>query len=184
MRIVAGRLGSRRLIAPRGATRPTSDRARESLFAALASVEGAACLDLFAGSGALGLEALSRGASSCVFCEIERAALDALAANIEALGVGERCTVRRVDARRLLRDDARAGRRYDLVLIDPPYPALQSFLPVLRRSLPSVVREGGRVVVESPAAVEVDLAGLDVLSTRRVGAARLTILAAGAGGAR
>ena len=78
MRIVGGEFGSRRLTAPRGATRPTSDRARESLFATLGSVEGDACLDLFAGTGALGLEALSRGAASCVFCEIDPAARRAL----------------------------------------------------------------------------------------------------------
>ncbi|CAA9536584.1 MAG: 16S rRNA (guanine(966)-N(2))-methyltransferase [uncultured Thermoleophilia bacterium] len=178
MRIVAGEFGSRRLTAPRGATRPTSDRARESLFATLGSVEGDACLDLFAGTGALGLEALSRGAASCVFCEIDPAARRALEANIAALGVGPRCRVRPVDARRLLRADAREGRRYDLVLVDPPYAAAAAFVPELRLRLPAVLTADGRVALETAAREEVALEGFEVLSDRRVGAARLTVLRA------
>jgi len=176
MRIVAGEFGSRRLTVPRGPTRPTSDRAREALFAALGPVEGDACLDLFAGTGALGLEALSRGAASCVFCEVDPAARRALEANIAAVGVAGRCRVRAVDARRLLRSDAREGRRYDLVLVDPPYVATAAFLPDLRLRLPDVLAADGRVVVETAARDEVRLAGFALLSERRVGAARLTIL--------
>ncbi len=176
MRIVAGEFGSRRLTAPRGPTRPTSDRARESLFAALGSVEGDACLDLFAGTGALGLEALSRGAASCVFCEVDAAARRALEANIAALGVAGRCRVRPVDARRLLRADAREGRRYDLVLIDPPYATAAAFVPDLRLRLPPVLSVDGRVVLETSAREAIDLEGFDVLSERRVGAARLTVM--------
>jgi 16S rRNA (guanine966-N2)-methyltransferase len=177
VRIVAGEFGSRRLTAPRaGPTRPTSDRAREALFAALGPVDDDRCLDLFAGTGALGLEALSRGAASCVFCEIDPAARRALEANIAALGVHDRARVRPVDARRVLRSDAREGRRYDLVLVDPPYAATAAFLSDLRLRLPAVLAADGRVVLESAAREQVDVSGFDVLSERRVGAARLTIM--------
>src|SRR4029078_7262177 len=122
MRIVAGAFRSRRVVAPRGAdTRPTSDRAREALFAMLGDVEGDRALDLFAGSGALGFEALSRAAASCTFVERDRAALEALRTNVAALGVGDRCTVRATDVRRALRADAAAGRQYHPLVIDPTY---------------------------------------------------------------
>src|SRR5437899_6040970 len=105
MRIVAGRLGGRRIAAPRGAkTRPTSERVREALFATLASVEGATVLDLFAGSGALGIEALSRGAARAVFAERARPALAVLHANLEALALGpDVAEVRAGDVRTVLR---------------------------------------------------------------------------------
>ena len=176
MRIVGGSLGSRRLTAPRGPTRPTSDRARESLFAALGPLDGARCLDLFAGSGALGLEALSRGAAHCTFCEVDRAALAALRRNVTALGVEDRARVRALDARRLVRAEAETGARYDLVLVDPPYRALQHFLPTLERHLSRLVAPDGRIVIESAAGDEVAPAGFSLLSRRRVGAASLAIL--------
>ena len=89
MRVVAGTLGGRRLRAPRGTdTRPTSDRVREAVFSMLGPLDGMRVLDLFAGSGALGIEALSRGATHAVFVERTRPALDVLRANLEALGLG------------------------------------------------------------------------------------------------
>src|SRR3954451_22744652 len=130
MRIVAGELGGRRLRAPRGAaTRPTADRAREALYARLGDVEGAQVLVLFAGRGALGFEALSRGAASCTFVDSDAGALAAVRANAEALGVADRCRLRRADFRRALRDEAAARRLYALVLVDPPYTLLPRFLP-------------------------------------------------------
>ena len=136
MRIVAGTFRSRRLVAPAGqGTRPTSDRAREALFAMLGDIDGARVLDCFAGSGALGLEALSRGAATCAFVERDRAAVAALRANVAALDVADRCAVRAIDVRRALRADAAAGRQYDLFLIDPPYPMLVDVLPALDRHL-------------------------------------------------
>src|SRR5262245_37711296 len=104
MRVIAGELGGRRLQAPRGrTTRPTSDRVREALFAMLGELRGARVLDLFAGSGALGIEALSRGAERTVFVERDAAALGALSANLDSLGLGDRCVeVRRADALRAL----------------------------------------------------------------------------------
>ncbi len=121
MRIVAGEFGGRRLVMPKDArVRPTADRVREAWMSILgASLPGARVLDLFAGSGALGLEALSRGAISAEFVEIGSASLKALASNIEALGVDARCRVHKGDALRFA--GALSPNAYDLALADPPY---------------------------------------------------------------
>jgi 16S rRNA (guanine966-N2)-methyltransferase len=173
VRIVAGELGGRRLRAPRGdATRPTTDRARESLFARLGPIDGLAAVDPFAGTGALGLEALSRGAASCVFAETGRAALECLRANIESLGVAERSRVVRGDGRRLLRDEAAAGRRFGLVLLDPPYTLLPRLLPALGGLVEAVAASGALVALEAPTGLDVDLGpGLEHRSATRTGAA-------------
>jgi 16S rRNA (guanine966-N2)-methyltransferase len=173
MRIVAGELGGRRLRTPRGdATRPTTDRARESLFARLGPVNGLAVIDPFAGSGALGLEALSRGAASCVFGEIAHAALVCLRENVAALGVADRCRVLRMDGRRLLRSEAAAGRRFGLVLLDPPYTLLPRLLPALGGLVEAVAAPGALVALEAPAGLDVDLGrGLEHRSAARTGAA-------------
>ena len=121
MRIVAGEFGGRRLVVPRdGRVRPTADRVREAWMSILApELVGARVLDLFAGSGALGLEALSRGAASATFVELAPSSLEALKANIEALGVAHRVTVRRGDALRFVR--ALEPGAYDISFADPPY---------------------------------------------------------------
>lgn len=121
MRIVAGVYGGRRIAAPRDArVRPTSDRVREAWMSILADdLRGARVLDLFAGSGALGLEALSRGAASAEFVEMNRASLAALTANIEALGAGSRARVHRGDAERFIAT-LPAG-AFDVAFADPPY---------------------------------------------------------------
>jgi len=173
MRIVAGELGGRRLRTPRGqAVRPTSDRARGALFQRLGDVEGLAVLDLFAGSGALGLEALSRGAASCLFIDDDPAAIACVRANVEALGVAERARVRRADFRRVLADEARDGRRYGLLLVDPPYTLLPRFLPALADLVGPVAAPGAVLVLEAPAGLDVDL-GREPRSTRTYGAAAL-----------
>lgn len=178
MRIVAGRHRSRRLVAPVGRdVRPTSDRAREAVFASLGDVTGARVLDLFAGSGALGLEALSRGAATCLFVERDRAALEAVRANVAALGEEAAATVRRGNAPAVLRDLAEAGEAYDLVLLDPPYADLPRLWPRLAADVPRVLADGGRVVVEAPAGTEAAMPGLEAAYNRRVGAACLAILA-------
>ena len=122
MRVVAGTARGRRLVAPAGRrTRPTSDRVRESIFNALESlgaVEGATVIDLFAGSGALGIEALSRGAAHCTFVEPERAALTAIRANLATAGVAGRATVEPRTAEAYL---AANPAPVDLALCDPPY---------------------------------------------------------------
>lgn len=149
MRVVAGELGGRRLVAPPGAgTRPTSDRVREATFNALESagaVDGADVLDLFAGSGALGIEALSRGAEHATFVERDRAALVALRANLDALGLGQ-------DRARVVVGDAsvHAGGRYDLVLLDPPY-AFDGWAELLARLDAEVVVCEAGTPVEAPA---------------------------------
>ena len=176
MRIVAGTFRSRRLVAPTGHdTRPTSDRAREALFAMLAEVGDARVLDCFAGSGALGLEALSRGAATCTFVERDRTALTALRANVAALDVANRCTVRAIDVRRLLRADAAAGRQYDLFLIDPPYPMLIDVLPALGRLLGQLASPGARLALESAANDEPLVRGFRLDRRRRAGAATLSL---------
>ena len=120
-RIIAGEFGGRRLVLPADArVRPTADRVREAWMSILGGrLLGARVLDLFAGSGALGLEALSRGAASCTFVELSAAALTAIRANAETLGAAERVTVRRGDALRFVAKLEPAG--FDLALADPPY---------------------------------------------------------------
>ena len=120
MRIIAGALGGRRLRAPAGdSTRPTSDRVREALFSILGPPpEGAQVLDLCAGAGALGLEALSRGAAGAVFVDQDRKAIDALRANIDTLGLQDRSQVHRGDARSVLR---RLNGKFHWIFADPPY---------------------------------------------------------------
>jgi 16S rRNA (guanine966-N2)-methyltransferase len=120
--VVAGSAKGRRLVAPDGVdTRPTSDRVRESIFNALYSmdaIDGATVVDLFAGSGALGIEALSRGASHCTFVEPSRSAFDALRANLASAGLAAEATVVAVSAEAYL---ARHPDPVDLALCDPPY---------------------------------------------------------------
>jgi 16S rRNA (guanine966-N2)-methyltransferase len=128
VRIVSGTFGGRRLVTPRGKlVRPTAERVREALFARLGPLAGGAALDLFAGSGALGLEALSRGAATCLFADDAAASIACIRANIASLGLEGRTTVRRADFKRVLRDEARIGARYDLVLLDPPYAAAPGY---------------------------------------------------------
>ncbi len=149
MRVVAGRYGGRPLRAPAGTgTRPTSDRVREALFSVLGGrVAGARVLDLFAGSGALGIEALSRGAASAEFVDRDRRAAAAVQANLDALGAdGE---VRRADARAALRNARAAGRVYDLVFLDPPYRAAPGLGRELSEALAPVLAPGAVVVTES-----------------------------------
>lgn len=149
MRIVAGRYGGRRLVAPPGtATRPTSDRVREALFGVLgSSVQGTRVLDLFAGSGALGLEALSRGAATAVFVDRSQRAITAIRANLEALGVDAH--VHRMEAHAALRAALARREAYDLVFLDPPYRHAAGLGRKLSETLPPVLAPGARVVTES-----------------------------------
>jgi 16S rRNA (guanine966-N2)-methyltransferase len=145
MRVVAGELRGRRLRAPRGVrTRPTADRVREALFSMLGDVDGARALDLYAGSGALGIEAISRGAASAVFVEHDPRAVDAIERNLESLGLDER--VVRDDALRFL---GRAEGTFDLVFCDPPYDCASRLAGPLAERLPAVTPEGARIVTES-----------------------------------
>ena len=164
---------SARIFAPKGATRPTGDRVREAAFNLIGPVEDMAVLDLFAGSGAMGLEALSRGASSAVFVESDRDAQRTIERNLEKLGL-KGARIVKSDARRALAAEAAAGRRYDLVLVDPPYRMLDSLLPTLSTYLPSLLAEDGLVVVESPAREQPKLP-LTERTSRTYGSVRLTV---------
>lgn len=123
MRIIGGSVGGRRVRAPRGlATRPTSDRVREAVFNILGPPpEGSRALDLYAGAGGLGLEALSRGAAQAVFVDEATAAVRCIEANLRALGFGERGRVLRAEVAAALTRLAAAGERFDWVFVDPPY---------------------------------------------------------------
>jgi len=155
MRIVAGELRGRRIMAPAGrATRPTAERTREALFSILGDISGARVLDLFAGSGALGLEALSRGAEHATFVDDAQDAVGVIIANIAALELHERATVVRADARLAPRWDG----PFDLVFVDPPYAEAGELGPLLAHELPSQLSPGGRVVTESDHRAPLELA--------------------------
>ena len=168
MRIVAGTYGGRRLTAPAGSeTRPTSDRVREALFSVLGpSIRGARVLDLFAGSGALGLEALSRGAAQAVFVARSRKAIAAIRANLDALGID--AEVRPIEARAALRAASARHEAYDLVFLDPPYRRAAELGRELSEGLTAVLAPGGRVITESDRRAPLDL-DLPLADERRYG---------------
>jgi 16S rRNA (guanine966-N2)-methyltransferase len=169
LRIIAGTHRGHRIAAPRGRdTRPTSDRVRENAFNLIGPVDGADVLDLFAGSGALGLEALSRGAASATFVESDRDACRVINANLDKLGL--HATVLQQDVLRALAGERRT---YDLVLCDPPYGYDHGRLaPHLARLL----RDDGLLVYESAGREDPpDVPGLQVRTSRRYGSARLTL---------
>ena len=170
MRIIAGRWRGRPIAAPPGQdTRPTSDRVREALFSMLASrlgsFEGLQVADLFAGSGALGLEALSRGAAHCVFVEKDRRAVDAIRANLAALGASGEVLARSAEHSAL---PAPA----DLAFLDPPYGS--GLAPPVLAKLE--VAPGGWVSVETGRGETVAAQGYEVDSERSYGKAKITLL--------
>jgi 16S rRNA (guanine966-N2)-methyltransferase len=171
VRVVGGRLGGRKLISPPGASRdvrPTSDRARETLFALLGDVSDLSVLDLFCGTGALAIEAISRGSDSAVM--VDRAT--ALARrNVEELGIANRCELIRSDAIRYLE---RSEERFGLVFCDPPYKLAQRLEPELAKHLPPLLAKHARLVLESPARRPIEI-GLPVRSERRIGEALIRV---------
>jgi 16S rRNA (guanine966-N2)-methyltransferase len=167
VRVVAGALGGRRLLAPPGAaTRPTSDRVREALFSLLGPLDDVRVLDLFAGSGALGIEALSRGAAQATFVDRAPAAIRTLRRNLAALELD--AVVRRQEARAFLRAAREAGHEYDLVFLDPPYRLAAELGRDLSPALAALVTGGGRVVSESDRRAPLELE-LPLLDERRYG---------------
>jgi 16S rRNA (guanine(966)-N(2))-methyltransferase RsmD len=168
MRVVAGAYGGRRLVAPDGsATRPTSDRVREALFSVLGtSVQNARVLDLFAGSGALGIEALSRGAANAVFVDRAPRAIAAVRANLTTLGID--ADVCRKEARAWLRTASARPEAYDLVFLDPPYRRAAELGRELSEALAAVLAPGARVVTESDRRDPLEL-DLPVADERRYG---------------
>ena len=146
MRVVAGHLRGRRLTAPPGrGTRPTSDRVREALFSILGPLGGARVLDLFAGSGALGIEALSRGALHATFVDRDARAVAAIGRNLAPLGL-DSAAVHRRDALTFL---SAATRPWDLVFVDPPYDEATRWAEPLSRALSAVLSDDARIVTES-----------------------------------
>jgi 16S rRNA (guanine(966)-N(2))-methyltransferase RsmD len=171
MRIVAGTYGGRRLTAPRGAaTRPTADRVREAVFSMLGALDAEIVLDLFAGSGALGIEALSRGAARATFVDSADKAIAAVRDNLDTLGIGrpDPAEVRRRDALAFLREARAQERHYSLVLLDPPYRRAASLAAVLSDALPPILDPGARVVSESDRRTPLELA-LPLADERRYG---------------
>jgi 16S rRNA (guanine966-N2)-methyltransferase len=177
MRVIAGSRKGHRLVAPHGVeTRPTSDRVRENIFNLVGPLDGARVLDLFAGSGALGIEALSRGAASAVFVEHDPEALRAIERNLDHLRLtGAR--VVRDDVLRTIAEEATAGAKYDLVLVDPPYGMLTEIQPRLARHLPSLLAANGLVVLETDARAEPELP-LPIRTSRKYGGTRVTLFEA------
>ncbi|HPE47394.1 MAG TPA: 16S rRNA (guanine(966)-N(2))-methyltransferase RsmD [Hyphomonas sp.] len=183
MRIIAGQHKGRALAAPKGqGTRPTADRARESLFNVLAhadwapGIEGARVIDLFAGSGALGLEAMSRGAAFCLFVETDHAARGAIRDNIEALGLYGNTRLHRRSATDLGEKPAGVGSPFSLAFLDPPYhrdlvnPALDCLVKGNWLAPDAVA------VVETASDEMIAPAGWEILDTRDYGAARVWFL--------
>lgn len=177
MRIIAGQLRGKPLAAPKGeVTRPTADRVRETLFNMLASrlgsLEGLSVADLFAGSGALGLEALSRGAGCCLFVEQEAEALTALRKNIASLNVQHQSTVQAGSVMTL--GPARAPA--DLLLLDPPYGTGAGVVALHRLLRLGWLTAASWAVVETARTEDVAVQGFETESERRVGRAKLTFL--------
>jgi 16S rRNA (guanine966-N2)-methyltransferase len=177
MRIIAGQWRGRKLVAPKGeATRPTADRMRETLFSMLTSrlgdFEGLAVADLFAGSGALGLEALSRGAATCMFVEQDRAALDAIRTNIATVGAQASARVESGSATQL----RAAPQPLDLILVDPPYHSGAGEVALDRLLRLGWIGPQTWVSLETAFNEDPAIKGLTLESERRVGKSKLSLL--------
>jgi 16S rRNA (guanine966-N2)-methyltransferase len=170
VRIIAGSRKGHTIVAPRGRdTRPTSDRVRENVYNILGTVEDATVLDLYAGSGAMGLEALSRGAAQAVFVDDDRGAVDAIERNLGKLRLHGTVLCR--DAISFLSSERR---QYDLVLVDPPYDVYADIETQLARYLPGVLTETAVVVVETDARTQPSLP-LEQRTSRKYGQTRVTV---------
>lgn len=177
MRIIAGEWRRRLLKAPPGdATRPTADRTRETLFAMLlsrlGSFEGLSVADMFAGSGALGLEALSRGAASCLFVEHDPAAIRALRANIAALRAQQQCDVRATSVMQV----GPAKAPVDLLLLDPPYGSGAGAVALDKLHRLGWIGEATWIALETAQDEKVQVKTLEIESERKVGKAKLSLL--------
>jgi 16S rRNA (guanine966-N2)-methyltransferase len=177
VRIVAGEYGGQHIAAPRRAgTRPTQDKVREALFSVLGPVDGLRVLDLYAGSGALGIEALSRGARDATFVDSDKSAARIVRENLERLGV-EGARVFRADALSFLRGAARHGERWDLVLCDPPYRLAPRLGATLGPLVAPVLETGARIVCETSVKDPMRL-DLPLIGERRYGDTALLLYAA------
>ena len=177
MRVISGEWRGRKLIAPKNdATRPTADRTRETLFSMLASrlgsFEGLFVADLFAGSGALGIEALSRGAAHCLFGEQDREAIDALRKNLAVLGATARAEVRAGSVLAL----GPAPRSFDLLLLDAPYATGAGSVALDKLARLGWVDADSWISIETGEKESLDVAGFAIEAERKVGKAKLTLL--------
>jgi 16S rRNA (guanine966-N2)-methyltransferase len=177
MRIVAGRFRGRPLIAPRGMnTRPTIDRAREALFQILGPLDDLTAVDFYAGTGALGFEALSRGARRVALVEIDRDALEAIRRNIEKLGVTEETTVITRPVGRC-RSDLERLKPIDLVLSDPPWAIASEAAVLVAKTVRGLLAPGARLVLGHPTQAPVTLPealGYECVDSRRYGGSGLS----------
>ncbi|MFN8161430.1 MAG: RsmD family RNA methyltransferase [Solirubrobacterales bacterium] len=172
MRVIAGELRGRPLLAPKGRrVRPTSDRVREAIFSALGEIGGARVADLFCGTGALGIEALSRGAGEATFVDRD---LRAVRGNVEHLGLGGRSELVGSDVVAWLGSAERGA--FELVFIDPPYRLADRIERELDSLVPAILAPGGRVIAESAARRPLRLASLTVLRERRYGSTQVGFL--------
>lgn len=186
MRIVAGDLKGRAIVAPEGqGTRPTSDRARQAVFNVLEhaawseSLQGARVIDLYAGSGALGFEALSRGAAFCLFVETDDGARGAIRENMDAYGLFGRCRVHRRSATDLGVRPGSAGEAFDIAFLDPPYGKGLGEQTLSRLIEGAWLKPGAIVVFERGAdEPDIDTPGYERLDAREYGAARVLFLKA------
>ena len=177
MRIISGEWRGRPIAAPPGdTTRPTADRVRETLFSMLASrigdFEGLQVLDLFSGSGALGLEALSRGAAHCLFAEQDRKALDTLEANIAKLGAKARTAIRAGSVLAL----GPASKAYDLILMDPPYASGAGAVALDKLGRLGWFAPSAWIAIETGRDETIDVKGYEIDTVRGVGKAQITLL--------
>lgn len=182
MRVVAGEFGGRRLIAPPGrGTRPTADRVKEALFSIIGPLDGARVLDLFAGSGGLAIEALSRGAASAVCVDDDRGAVEAMRANAGVLGLGDRLRITRRGWRGALASLGEAGERFDLVLADPPYDLLPVIAEEMGEAIAAVLAPGAIVAIEHARGAIIRAGGVPAIgverdTTRRYGDTEVTVI--------
>lgn len=171
MRVIAGRLGGRRLLAPKGwKVRPTSERVREAVFSALGPIEGSSVADLYCGTGALAIEAISRGAADAVM--VDRDTRPALG-NVHNLGLAGEIELVRADPVSWL-GSAGQGRDFDLIFIDPPYRMAADVAAALDRALTGALAPDGRVVTESAVGRPLELPSLEPTRERRYGRTLVT----------
>ena len=171
VRICAGKFGSRRISCPKG-IRPTSDRVKEALFSALGiDFSGLKVLDLFAGSGALGIEAISRGAASCDFVDDSRSSVACIRKNLDSLGISEMCRIMESDAGSFVK---KCSQKFDLIFMDPPYN--KGLASLIAPELYGLIEQGGILAIEHSPREAIDI---EVWKEKRYGDTMITFAKGG-----